>query len=147
MGHMAGKATHWLVGILGAMVTAGAAAAASVLVTRRLATEPSGTAPSSPPQLIPVKLTASSKDVDLGGGWTLHDVADYQSSIGRAKLAAGYAPGAIVTLVLSNRGGPPVAYLARVLNTLPGGYAGTWEGLKPLGGPQMVDFSAENILA
>ena len=144
---MAGsKAAQWITGILGAMVTAGAAAAASVLVSRRLAAEPSGTSSTAPPQLIPVKLDRSDKDVDLGGGWTLHDVTAYQSSIGRAKLAAGYAPGAIVTLVLSNRGGPPVAYLARVLNLLPGGYAGTWEGLKPLGGPQMVDFSSENIL-
>lgn len=143
---MATAKTHWLVGILGAMVTAAAAAAAGVLVSRRLSA-PDTAQNQQPPQLVPISLASSPRDQDIGGGWTLHDVTEFQSAIGKAKLRAGYDPGAIVTLVLSYKGGPPVAYTATVLNSLPAGdYAGSWTALKPPGGPQMVDFGPEHVL-
>lgn len=138
---------RFILGLVGAVVTAAASAAVSTMVIARLSKpKASGTPADAPPPLVPIKLTTHSADVDLGGGWTMHDVSEYQSAIGRTKLGLGYSPGAVVTLVLSNRGAMPVPYLATIANRLPEGYAGSWTALRPPGGPQMVDFGPEHIL-
>jgi hypothetical protein len=88
-------------------------------------------------------------DVDLGGGWTMLDVArraEFRPP-SRAEIDK-LKPGAIVYVFLSSHGATRipwmVEYVGRSGSDLP--LAGSWLPFAPPAGPQMLDFGPEHVL-
>lgn len=102
-----------------------------------------------PPQRVDIptyqKVSFPSLDRDLGGDWHVLDVRDIRDK-STAAAAQSLKPGQIASLVLQNKNGPYMVFLARVIG---GGngllYAGQWATQPPAGGPQLIDFGPEHV--